>query len=67
MTLSEIQKINPQPGWLFKTKDGKHRELTKLYIDKEGDSVIIFGWFHTASIYDIEEFIPPHPKELNPT
>lgn len=67
MTLAEIQKINPQPGWMFKTKDGKHRELKKLYIDKDGDSVIIFGRFHTASISDIEEFIPPNQKELNPT
>lgn len=64
MTISEFNKVIPVAGMVFRTYDGTERELIKISVDKETNSVIIFSWFFTATLPEIEGFYPP--KELNP-
>lgn len=59
MTIQEFNKVNPVEGMTFKLYDGREKKLLKVHVDKEIDSVIIFSWFFTATLSDIEKFIPP--------
>lgn len=64
MSINEFNKVVPVAGMVFRTYDGTDHELIKISVDKETNSVIIFSWFFTATLSDIEGFYPP--IELNP-